>query len=72
VCLFEAHGACKPPRLVGTIAAWTSFQQCGIVSALSEPPARPAAPTPSTRRELRTRPGLCEFFGAASGTARTL
>jgi hypothetical protein len=64
VCLFGAHGACTPHRVVGTIAAWRSIQQCGIVSALSEPRAWLAPPA---RDELRTQPGLCQFFGDAPG-----
>jgi hypothetical protein len=55
VCLFNSRGACRPPRLVGTIAAWKAIEQCGIVSALSE---------------LRTQPGLCEFFGNGGGKVR--
>jgi hypothetical protein len=55
VCLFTSHGACRLHRVVGTIAAWTGLDQCGILSALSE---------------LRAQPGLCEFFGDGSGTTR--
>jgi hypothetical protein len=55
VCLFRSRGACRPNRVVGTIAAWKGLEQCGILSALSE---------------VRTQPGLCEFFGDQTGTTR--
>jgi hypothetical protein len=55
VCLFRSRGACRPNRVVGTIAAWKGLEQCGILSALSE---------------VRTQPGLCEFFGDGTRTTR--
>jgi hypothetical protein len=53
VCLFKSRGACKLNRVVATIAAWKAIEQCGVISALSE---------------LRTQPGLCEFFGDSANS----